>query len=67
MNDTWRGARDITGGFVNGLGKGSGSTNLQNYSRGHLMSRAASANTERLGQQPLALHWVDRIDWDERS
>lgn len=39
MNDTWRGARDITGGFVNGLGKGSGSTTLQNYSRGHLMSR----------------------------
>ena len=23
MNDTWRGTRDITGGFVNGLGKGS--------------------------------------------
>ena len=39
MNDTWRGARDISGGFVNGLGKGSGSTDLQNYSRGHLMSR----------------------------
>ncbi len=39
MNDTWRGARDITGGFVNGMGKGSGSTDLQNYSRSHLMSR----------------------------
>lgn len=39
MNDTWRGARDISGGFVNGLGKGSGSTDLQNYSRSHLMSR----------------------------
>lgn len=39
MNDTWRGTRDITGGFVNGLGKGSGSTDLQNYSRSHLMSR----------------------------
>lgn len=70
MNDTWRGARDISGGFVNGLGKGSGSTDLQDYSRGHLMSRdgfgehgtvgaaafgAALGGTYRLGRTLLSV------------
>lgn len=70
MNDTWRGARDLTGGFVNGLGKGSGSTDLQNYSRSHLMSRdgfgehgtvgaaafgAALGGTYRLGRTLLSV------------
>lgn len=70
MNDTWRGARDISGGFVNGLGKGSGSTDLQNYSRSHLMSRdgfgehgtvgaaafgAALGGTYRLGRTLLSV------------
>ena len=70
MNDTWRGTRDITGGFVNGLGKGSGSTDLQNYSRSHLMSRdgfgehgtvgaaafgAALGGTYRLGRTLLSV------------
>lgn len=70
MNDTWRGARDISGGFVNGLGKGSGSTDLQNYSWSHLMSRdgfgehgtvgaaafgAALGGTYRLGRTLLSV------------
>lgn len=70
MNDTWRGARDISGGFVNGLGKGSGSTDLQDYSRNHLMSRdgfgehgtvgaaafgAALGGTYRLGRTLLSV------------
>ena len=70
MNDTWRGARDISGGFVNGLGKGSGSTDLQDYSRSHLMSRdgfgehgtvgaaafgAALGGTYRLGRTLLSV------------